>query len=306
MKMNKTGTHCITTLLLLPWLIAGGCDETFVPWEENEQYHFSIYGYLDASADTQWVRVMPVREELFLDQKPLDAIVTLEHVESGDSVVMNDSLFSYFHGRYAWNFWTTMDLQPEQTYRITAVRPDGNFSFAEATLPKDFPVPLVGRVFPGFSSTDQIFLEDVERLADVRVILYIRLLITGDEYMVPFAHLKDTLRQASGDFVLAINSSEGESKVSSLLGDTPRTTFHKQIFIASAGPDYLHFPLINDNVAALPDGISNVTNGLGYLAGIVSKTVPFKICLEEETGDHVPCELEPYPWSVNLPIWNIN
>src|SRR5690625_6403028 len=70
-----------------------------------------MFGYLDASADTQWVRILPVREELFLEPRPLDFIVTMEHAESGESIVMQDSLFSYFQG-YAWNFRSEMDIRP--------------------------------------------------------------------------------------------------------------------------------------------------------------------------------------------------
>src|SRR5690625_7493443 len=83
-----------------------------------------MFGYLDASADTQWVRIMPVREELFLEPRPLDVIVTMEHAESGESIVMQDSLFSYFQG-YAWNFRSEMAIRPGQPYRITASHTDG-------------------------------------------------------------------------------------------------------------------------------------------------------------------------------------
>jgi len=175
-------------LICITWILSG-CNETFEPWQENDQYHFSMFGYLDASADTQWVRILPVREELFLEPRPLDFIVTMEHAESGESIVMQDSLFSYFQG-YAWNFRSEMDIRPGQTYRITASHPDGRSSHTTVQLPEDFPTPI------------------------------------------------------------------------------------------------LH---------TIPGGISNIENGTGYVAGIVSKTIPYESCFDENF-QFIACDLLPPPW----------
>ncbi len=43
-------------------LVLSGCNRSFEPFKENNTYYFSIYGYLDVSADTQWVRVSPARQ----------------------------------------------------------------------------------------------------------------------------------------------------------------------------------------------------------------------------------------------------
>lgn len=295
----------INSLLLLYFVIAG-CDETFLPLEENDQYHFTIYGFLDASADTQWVRVMPVRENLYPGRDPIDAIVTLEHVESGSSVVMNDSLFGYFHDRYAWNFWTTWELHPEQTYRLTAERSDGKSSYAEVSLPKDFPIPVVETDDPQFGTSARVYFNDIEHLADVRVIHYLRFHHTDQEYIVPFGHLQQPFLQESGEYMIFINPSKDRETIGSLIGDNPHTTYPMQIFIASAGPEFRHFPMIDQREAVIPERISNITNGIGYLAGIVSKTIPYEMCLEEGTGIPAPCEPEPYPWSLNIQIWHID
>lgn len=302
--LRENSGFLLYPILLLLFLFVTSCNESFNPWEENGEYHFSIYGYLDASADTQWVRVMPVREDLFLEPKPIDAVVTLEHIESGEIVEMNDSLFEYSHNAYAYNFWSTMDLQPNHSYRITATNNDKN-SHVEVTLPEDFPTPLVRMESgSGNPSDDFIFIEGVERLADVRTIHYMRLHNSGEEYMIPFVHIQDTIRQVTGDFTLKIDPREDQNTLGSLLGTTPRTIFRQQIFIASAGPDFHYFPSIDEKIVALPEGISNVENGTGYLAGLVSKTIPYKSCSERGTVNLIPCDLESYPWSENFPVWD--
>lgn len=267
------------------------CDQVFEPWQENDQYEFSIFGYLDATQDTQWVRVMPVREDLFLEPEPFNVAVTLKHIESGESVVLNDSLVSFAHDAYAWNFWTTMEMKPEQTYRLTAERPDGSFSRAQVTLPPDFPTPLVvienTRSNPPRPSAATVFLEGVTRLADVRTV----------HGLTRVAHLKDTTGIASGFYRVAIDLSEDlrilgqmnpDVAPSSLIGSSSR------IYIASAGPDYHHFGSVSEKVIAVPDGVSNIENGLGYLAGIVSKTIPLRSC--RGGGGYIPCDPEPPPW----------
>lgn len=287
--------------LLLAGLFATGCNESFEPFKEDNQYVFSIYGYLDASADTQWVRVMPVREDFYLDpDTPAHATVTLEDMQNGKSVVMNDSLFAYAHGVYAYNFWTEMKLRPERTYRLTAQSPDGKSSSAEVELPKDFPAPYVRVLDDGQSIKVYVYIEGVERLVDVQTVYHIRNIRSGEEIVNGVTHLQDTLRTASGNFEFVIDPGEDEEFLDRFgLASGPPSQFRvikKQIYIASAGPDWHHFPSLDEKVIALPEGISNIRNGVGYLAGIVSKTVPRKSCFDESELVFVPCPLEPSPW----------
>jgi hypothetical protein len=281
------------SILLLVLFFAISCDETFNPWEENDKYHFTIHGYLDASADTQWVRIMPIRDDLLLKPGPINITVSLEHVETGENVVMNDSLFSFAHGTMAWNFWTTMNLQPEQTYRLTATDSDGLASKAQVTLPADYPTPLVLIEYAQGSSSEPstatVFLEGVERLADVRTVY-------GRTW---FPHLKDTVRMASDHFRVVIDLSEDLQVLSTLSPGEPLESLidsSARIFIASAGTDYHYFGSISEKVISLPDGVSNIEKGIGYLAGIVSKTIPIESCKAENNQNIIPCDPEPPPW----------
>lgn len=83
--------HFILYICLIVYflLTLTGCDETFQSLQDNERHSFFIYGYLDASANTQWVRVTPVRMQL--NQPPVkpEMHVTLDHPESGNTLVLN-------------------------------------------------------------------------------------------------------------------------------------------------------------------------------------------------------------------------
>lgn len=71
-------------LFIVGIILLAGCDQTFEPIQENNQYYFSLYGYLDAAADTQWVRVGPARQDINETPDPAGIEVTLEDLQKTD------------------------------------------------------------------------------------------------------------------------------------------------------------------------------------------------------------------------------
>lgn len=282
---GRSSTYApILPLVVLLWTISIGCESTFEPLKEND-YVFSISGYLDATADTQWVRVMPVRDSLLFEPSPIDATVTLDEIGSNKSTTMNDSLFSYLDGggSYAHVFWTTMDLLPEHTYRLTAERSDGMSSSAEVTIPSDFPTPMVQENFVYIHNS-------IDRLGDVQSVYHGRDSFSGTVRIKTYSHFRpeDTTRTGLDFHSVYIDQSKED-----LTGFPP--VVKSLIFVAAVGPDYHNFGSIDENVLAIPDGASNIENGLGYLAGIVSKTIPFQSCYDNN-GMLTPCPTDPPPW----------
>ncbi|MEX2456563.1 MAG: hypothetical protein WD381_04575, partial [Balneolaceae bacterium] len=151
-------------------LLFSSCNSTFDPLEENDQYFFSMYGYLDASADTQWVRIMPLSETLYPDSAFLDSTdvnVTLHSLETDELITMQDSVFHFVNDISAWNFSTTHQLQPDHTYLLSATNAEGNSSQTSISIPEEFPTPVV---YLGISTTGEIInavveIQGVENLA---------------------------------------------------------------------------------------------------------------------------------------------
>src|SRR5512138_1500022 len=84
-----------------PLLLAGclaslpaACADSFSPIAPSE-LRYSVFGYLDASADTQWIRVMPIRPLVPTAPDSFAATVTLEHLNTGRVITLRDSLFTY-------------------------------------------------------------------------------------------------------------------------------------------------------------------------------------------------------------------
>ena len=66
-------------------LLAGACDNTVQPFAEDADALFTLSGFLSTAADTQFVRVIPLRQSLSADDEalPLGAEVTLTELQTG-------------------------------------------------------------------------------------------------------------------------------------------------------------------------------------------------------------------------------
>lgn len=252
-----------------------GCEESFEPLQENEAFPFSIYGYLDASADTQWVRVSPARKTFEPPAEKPDMHVTLEHLESGHYMSMNDSLIQLRQGFIALNVWTDMAINPGGSYRLKAERPDGAASSVTVTLPEQ--VPVVRFIETGLGS-GVVMISGVEHLADVQSRWH--LLIAGRQHMISIPLRMQAERLAEGEYRLFIDRNREQRQISDQLlldNDIDNDIIQilkREVFVASAGPEWVEdMDSMDDLIFALPEGLSNVDHGVGYMIGVISKTL---------------------------------
>ena len=103
-------------------LALAACEVPFDPIEPSDRY-FSVSGYLDVSADTQWVRVEPLGRTADPVVGPIDAVVTLTG-PGGLEARLTQRVRAFETGP-AHLFWTTADVAPGTTYRLEARRADG-------------------------------------------------------------------------------------------------------------------------------------------------------------------------------------
>lgn len=247
-----------------------GCEQTFQPFKENNEFHFSFYGYLDVTADTQWVRISPAREQLSVPTELPDMRVTLEDLESGNSVTMHDSLFKRTSSYSYWNFWTTMDIKPEHTYRLLAERSGGGTSSVTVTTPEDFPKPKIGYGFSGCTAT--LSISGVDRLADAESVWRY-----SQGQMYRFSYRSRAYGGISGIYTIGLDAGSESDRIKIPRGSAEVTK--RYIFVAAGGPEWVAgIDSLDDPTYTLPDRLSNVENGLGYVVGIVSKTIPYERC----------------------------
>lgn len=265
------------------------CDQTFQPLQENNIYHFSIYGYLDAAADTQWVRVGPARGDINELPNPTGIEVSLEHIQSGQTVTMNDSLFA---SKSYLNYWTTMDIENEQTYQITAERANGKSSSVTITTPKKVPSPIV--ISSAGGDYFDIFVDDsVGKLADIQVKWYVIIDPRGIRqrrtYTFPLREKIEHSEAFDGTFLISVNTDSQLEQIGRNNGGN-MSVVHRQFIVAAGGPEWDEsITSINDLEYFLDETTSNVKDGLGYVIGIDSKWIPLKTCLTADNSNFTPC-----------------
>ena len=117
---------------LVAALALAACEVPLDPIAPSD-FHFSFSGYLDATADTQWVRVERFNDTI--DPVPLDVVVKMTDAASGAEAVLTQRLDTLITGP-AHLFWTTTDVAPGRTYRLTARDAEGA-STATVEVPGD-------------------------------------------------------------------------------------------------------------------------------------------------------------------------
>ncbi len=249
-------------------LLAAGCDDTgFDPFQESD-FNYSIAGFLDGGLDTQFVRVTPVRDSIALAPGALDATVTLEHLASGQKTIWKDSVFSFQAAgeptpNIAHNFWSDEPLEPLATYRMAVTRSDGAMSWATVTLPDTFPDPIIeGSI---------IKMRGIERLADVVLTYRIQELIGGKIVTKTTSYLPSVFPMGDQWWV-RIDIGADQNEVSLRFFGAPTQILSLKVTVAAAGPDWPDLVAIDDQTLALPNVVSNVEEGIGFLGGIISKT----------------------------------
>jgi hypothetical protein len=280
--------------------LAAGCDYPLHPYRDNSDAPFSMVGYLDLKADTQWVRVMPVRQNLLLDPAPIDGVVTLEQAGTGRVVTLNDSVFGFSDPRidgvaYAHNFWTTERLEPGTTYQLRAVRSDGASTTALVEMPPDLRFSYLNDAVdePGFV----FLLFRAGNVLSVDVLHTMMSLIGGSVGMNPVWEPagKVAVRQnppipTTEPGVLA-TTADAKGLLPGALFDVGRL----EIRIVAARSDWPYLPDLSDLEVTLPGTMpSNVEHGFGFVGGVSTWTIPFTHCvtLVPSPGRQESCQMQ--------------
>lgn len=286
-------SRLVSLWLVVMLMVSGmaGCENSFEPFEENHGFNFTMFGALDLSADTQWVRVMPVMDSLVSrSSKPIDAQVTLTRLSDGQTTVLNDSLFKFRDEFYAWNFWTTVPLQEGEEYRIVAEASDGRTSSATLTIPPDFPTPLV-EYYPR-NERGRVYGTGIERVVVADGIYNVRISDEDDiikQGWVHVPHAYDVYYYENGQFEFELYD---VNTIAERYGVRANNVgiLDREVLVVSGTSDWPDFEGLLREEYVLPDIQSNVENGLGVVSGIVSKRIPMESCYNSE-NEIIACPL---------------
>lgn len=283
-------------LLLLPVLVAAAlftnrCETSFEPFDTS-QYYFSIFGYLDTRADTQFVRVTPLRDSVYASPEPFDADVTLEDLTTGASTAWRDSVFT-IQGRVAHLYWSTQPIQSGDTYRFSVKRSDGATSTATVALPDTFRAPILRTGgSPGVTHPVQsIVLRDIHFLAALDITYYVQTDVSGATSIpLSISYLK---RAHPGPEGLLVGFDAYDDLLKAYNGSGCPVVSAVQVDIAAATADWPDFSEMDDETLALLGTNANVQNGVGLLGGIASMRIPWPEVLGSLALNQHNCTLRP-------------
>ncbi len=274
-------------------VLAAACNQTFEPIAASP-LHFSVFGYLDASADTQWIRVMPIRPLKATSPDSLGEMVSLEEVGTGRVIGLRDSLiaFSEYSGpglgsgtAYVHDFWTTERIEPGATYRFSARVDTGEPAEAVVRIPREYAVELW--LAPP-NAPIQRPMSDSLRITGVKYVPFLEQRVAFSDDCGPGV---DTIRyQATPGSDGGYGTSVARTSVSRRgVGYCGIPVATKREFWVvgsdSTWPSGAQYSIQGLGKAELT---SNVTHAVGFLGGVLTRLIPYGSCSLESGGQPVP------------------
>lgn len=263
------GLRAAAVLMLsaLTW----GCDDTFEPLQENDRYVFSMYGNLDILADTQWVRVMPVGTTLLPESiVAARSNVELSRMSTGETVTLKDSVFVFGGSTPVLNYFTSKEIHPDESYRLTATAADGRTSQAIIKTPKPMPMPI----FEYDTNVEQGFIEGVVTDSIVSAYIIYTVDVVSEQNCVPgntviVTHTEDVYYY---DDVYRL-SFRDRGAIAFRLGVQPGQIriIHREAVIVAATDSWPRLAGLSGEEMVLPDVVTNVERGTGFVAGIARR-----------------------------------
>ncbi|MBO6576734.1 MAG: hypothetical protein JJ896_13980 [Rhodothermales bacterium] len=147
--------------VLLGALLLAACETSVAP-RAGADRHFSLYGVLNPTADSQAVLVFPIENELrALPDEPLGVRVTTTDLAAGQQVVWQDSTRMTDEGA-VHVYWSRFRVEHDRSYRLNVVSEDGSRN-AEVTVH----VPPQAEIVPGTIVDGLWVTQDIEVTAPI-------------------------------------------------------------------------------------------------------------------------------------------
>ncbi len=289
--MSATLRTYLLAACLAGALISGGCTEAFDPFQENER-HFSIYGYLNAAADTQFVAITALRKFVAPDAGPLDAAVTLEDLETGETTRWRDSLFRFSNGGEGHVFWSKEAVQPGGRYLFTVTRSDGAASSTTVRMPTSFPDPDLRTNLIPFSPLppprlQNIGLRGIEKLVDLRIVYTLRTAEGGVSEPITLSYVDQVRPRGENRLALAFDA---YGDIAALFPGSCPQALSAKVIVGGGTSDWPDFFRMDDEMLANPDLTTQVRNGMGFLGGAIRWERPWPGLVGLLAGRRAQCQ----------------
>ena len=254
----------VRRLAVLLLLGLAACEAPLDPIAESD-LAYSFSGYLDASADTQWVRVEPFGRVNAPTPGPLDAVVSL--VKPDGTVRPMTQEVRTFETGPAHLFWSTEDVVPAASYRIEVRGADGTMAVAPVDVPDDsaLEIDLVDGLI---HCPTVVRVSGAEFLVDVQARY-----VTPDGR--PFRFSKAASFAVLNDGAIGASIYYGSDADAMDIDLLPDPAVSAEIVVAVGTDDWVSVGDLSLEAALALAGLGRIEGGVGFLGGVVTKRFPF-------------------------------
>jgi len=262
-------------------ILSMGCESSFEPFAESD-LTFTIFGFLDTDADTQHIRIIPLRQ--VVDRggpDPIDARVTTTDLETGETVEWHDSVTQFADSSYGHVFWAAFNAEPDHRYRVDVERSDDARTFAETHVP-----PRPGDPDSVYGALNEsgtfapAYWPGVTRVIDADVSYYV--MRRGEIAHVFVRYTDDDMGvpndENDSEWRIEFNYREDRDLVTEALGLQSLDDLVKlrsvEMRLATPSDDWVPPGGVWDpEVLIQPGTFSNVNGGLGWFGSVARSTV---------------------------------
>lgn len=250
---------------LLALLALVACEAPLDPIAPSD-LAFSMSGYLDASADTHYVRVEPFGETRDIPPGPIDAEVVLV-LPGGDVAPMTQEVRAFETGP-AHLFWTTADVEPGQTYEVVARAASGDEARATVAVPDvvDLQISLTDGIT---SCPTAVFVGGAEFVVDIQSSYR----LPGDDREYSFTKAESFAPSGPGVVRAAIFYGEDAAEMETSL--LPHPSVVSEVFVAVGTDDWIAPADLTLEEALARSGLGRIEGGVGFVGGVVTYRIPF-------------------------------
>ena len=138
-------------------LLTSGCDDSVNPILESNR-RITMFATLDMNADTQFVRVIPIRGTIIEEFDPTRYWLRSTDLDNGSIVEWEDSLITFDNGATGLVFYTDLRVAPGHSYRVEAAEMDSDVITSAVTNIPPVPHATIGPETVTRTVTPQGFL----------------------------------------------------------------------------------------------------------------------------------------------------
>ena len=277
--------------IVLAWCLVAVAP-LFVSCEDNvnaivgTDLPFTVWGFVNAGADTQFVRVFPITQDLLPDVSPgIDARVFSTDLDTGERQEWNYEYIDFDSLIAGHVFWSGFRGEHEHRYRLEVIRSDGATTSAEITVPPEVSFDVQ---FNGSNTNIPVVIEgSIPNLVGVRVTYNAVNVpplqawpvgtVVADPVQLPVTIGYDRVIEKEGDtWTFVIDMTRDFEAVAEVYGlnclitaesGSAPDVWLRNIEISALAADSSWDPPGGDfdpNALAVPGTFSNVTNGYGF------------------------------------------